>query len=585
MNEYGFAKGRYGFGFDIGLSSGLGFAGSAVLAQILYTTDLNTFEYAKDGSGNMIVDNKGTTGDTHDLKLYSGQALEVGATQVFNIPLEYTLGAEMVTNGDMSSATGWVLGGPNWTISGGVATKVAGDAVNLAQLITLTTGITYKVTYTITRTAGTIKIGLGNNYSATVSASGTYTYYLQKTTLDDLYIVPDATFAGTVDNVSLMPLTYTTEAVALYKLGTWEYKTIADFTSNTYLITTGTYGHIAVLATEPSTADKAYLESNINAIADLWFDNPTVLTSIVKADIQHLYIPEVRQNKVLFDITSALGAEKISNSTFDSSITPWSTYGSSLSWDASQRLKFTAPSGGGTCNAWIDTGAVLSTTSYYLCTWEYNQGTSSSTLGNFGATAGGTVIASGSGWIVYKFNGTSARWIAYTTSMADGTVSYLDNVSIKEITHTITIPNYASTMYTNADFNQKTQQSTPIIFNGTGRATDVDYTALNWYGNGYGDTQRNLSLEASFWIEEIVGGVIYQHKYDGTNLTTYTNNVSGTPTAHTPENATYKLGKGVYPKVTANPYTTAVHKYFSVEIDNYATYNQSARYTTLQGVL
>jgi len=146
------------------------------------------------------------------------------------------------------------------------------------------------------------------------------------------------------------------------------------------------------------------------------------------------------------------------------------------------------------------------------------------------------------------------------------------------------IANYTATVRENADFQKAGIQTTAFVRDALGVPQSYDDTALNWRGDGYGDTQWNPSLESKFWIEEIVDGVVYQHNYDGTNLTTYTDNAAGTPTAHTPENATYKFGKGVYPKVTADPYTDNVHIPVSIYTTTYDSYNQAERYTILSEI-
>lgn len=149
----------------------------------------------------------------------------------------------------------------------------------------------------------------------------------------------------------------------------------------------------------------------------------------------------------------------------------------------------------------------------------------------------------------------------------------------------IPIKNYSqATNYDNDDFNPKGHQSSHYDIDVSGKVVGISDDKLHFYGLGYGDTQWNPSLSSAWWIEEIIDGMVYQHKYDGTNLTTYTDNVAGTPLAHTPENATYKKGKGVYPKVTADGYATYECTHFYVEINGYDSYDQSARYTILAGI-
>lgn len=120
-----------------------------------------------------------------------------------------TAGAEMLTNGDFASDTVWTKG-TDWTIAAGVATKVAGVASVLAQAVAPTALVAYQLDFTVTRTAGTVtpRFTGGTTVSgAAVSASGTYRQLLVaasgNTAVD---FSADATFAGTIDNVSLKPL-------------------------------------------------------------------------------------------------------------------------------------------------------------------------------------------------------------------------------------------------------------------------------------------------------------------------------------------------------------------------------------------
>lgn len=149
----------------------------------------------------------------------------------------------------------------------------------------------------------------------------------------------------------------------------------------------------------------------------------------------------------------------------------------------------------------------------------------------------------------------------------------------------IPIKNYAkATNYDNDDFNPKGHQSSHYNIDASGMVVGISDDKLHFYSLGYGDTQWNPSLESNFWLEEIIDGVVYQHKYDGTNLTTYSDNVAGTPVLHSPENADYIVGKGVYPKVATDSYTTHECKFFSLEVAGYSSYDQSARYTILAGI-
>jgi hypothetical protein len=114
------------------------------------------------------------------------------------------LGTELVTNNTFSTDTDWTKG-TDWTIGSGVATKTAGTAAVLSQAVSLTAGFTYRLVYTITRTAGAItpQFTGGSTVAGTArSAAGTFVEVLTAVTDNTtLEFSADASFAGTVDNV------------------------------------------------------------------------------------------------------------------------------------------------------------------------------------------------------------------------------------------------------------------------------------------------------------------------------------------------------------------------------------------------
>jgi hypothetical protein len=90
---------------------------------------------------------------------------------------------DLVTNGNFASGAGWTLG-TGWTIGSGVATAAAGSASDLSRPIALVAGKTYRVSLTVTRTAGTLVVktngGTMGEASSAVSVSGTYTRIVRR---------------------------------------------------------------------------------------------------------------------------------------------------------------------------------------------------------------------------------------------------------------------------------------------------------------------------------------------------------------------------------------------------------------------
>jgi len=123
------------------------------------------------------------------------------------------IGSELITNGDFATDSDWtkVTG---WSIANGVAscdgTQTSGTYITQTGL-TFTNAKTYKVTYTVTVSAGNISTRLQGS-GATVTgtsktSSGTYTDYLVSTGNTSFRIRGNDAFIGTVDNVSVKEVT------------------------------------------------------------------------------------------------------------------------------------------------------------------------------------------------------------------------------------------------------------------------------------------------------------------------------------------------------------------------------------------
>jgi hypothetical protein len=140
-------------------------------------------------------------------------------------------GANLIANGDFASGASWSFlpaSGSGWAIGSGTAnaTSVVGGN-SIYQDITAATGSIYKVTYTITVSAGGVKASTGGTPPADMhTTSGTYTDYVVGVGGDtNIYIKGYLGFTGTVDNVTVYlvtptPLMSTSTAVALTQMPT-----------------------------------------------------------------------------------------------------------------------------------------------------------------------------------------------------------------------------------------------------------------------------------------------------------------------------------------------------------------------------
>jgi hypothetical protein len=116
----------------------------------------------------------------------------------------------LLSNGTFDADESWSKGA-GWSIGSGVASFAAtGSSSNLSQGVTLEAGATYRLTYTLTRSAGNLQNGFTGGssvFGTTRSASGTYSDDLTAVSGNTSFrFVANSTFAGTVDNVTLVRL-------------------------------------------------------------------------------------------------------------------------------------------------------------------------------------------------------------------------------------------------------------------------------------------------------------------------------------------------------------------------------------------
>ncbi|MGI5825809.1 MAG: DUF2341 domain-containing protein [Patescibacteria group bacterium] len=131
-------------------------------------------------------------------------------------------GSELITDSndrDFTAATGnW--SGTNWTISGGVASHTAGAYYFEYSPFTPTSGKTYQIkARVVTTTAGTIYAQIGGVAGTSVGQStGTltqHTWVITTTGTGKLRFVPDASWVGTIDDVTLKEITISNPILAI----------------------------------------------------------------------------------------------------------------------------------------------------------------------------------------------------------------------------------------------------------------------------------------------------------------------------------------------------------------------------------
>ena len=118
-------------------------------------------------------------------------------------------GADLVTNGEFATDTGWTKD-VGWTISGGTAVATAVVNNQLTQNIGAVAGKTYTITFTLgAGWSGVLFCAIGGVSSpistTRASAAGTYSFHCiaGSSTPGFLYFYPNSACTGTIDNVSV----------------------------------------------------------------------------------------------------------------------------------------------------------------------------------------------------------------------------------------------------------------------------------------------------------------------------------------------------------------------------------------------
>ena len=205
--------------------------GTVGATSIEGSTASNKLQFRTNSSDRMIIDSTGNVGintTLPDFKLdidgtFGVSDLPFNTDSVSVLVADETLGPELVTNGNFATDADWVKG-TGWTISGGSASKSTGSQSDLDQYTVTTLGDSYKVELTVYGvTAGSISVRLGTSASnaiGSIDANGTYAFY--GTVAGDLRlrIRANATFVGSIDDVSVKQVTSASDQIQKRELGT-----------------------------------------------------------------------------------------------------------------------------------------------------------------------------------------------------------------------------------------------------------------------------------------------------------------------------------------------------------------------------
>ncbi len=187
QNAVAAAGQAWGADFHVELVAGTATVANARISSYLNSTVLGNY------NGAPVVPNATLQHLTATLVVPDATTNNVQCLIVFpvntGIPYDFTIdifapklvqlpvieGAELVTNGDFSSAAGWAQG-TGWSIGSGVATKAAGTGSDLSRATTAANASVYKLVYTVSgRTAGQVTGKLGAVNGTARTGNGTFT--------------------------------------------------------------------------------------------------------------------------------------------------------------------------------------------------------------------------------------------------------------------------------------------------------------------------------------------------------------------------------------------------------------------------
>ena len=112
---------------------------------------------------------------------------------------------QLVKNGDFASDTLWTK--TTWTIAAGVA-SIAGAATDtMTQAISITPGVTYLVTFTVTSfTAGTVTAILGGTSGTARGSAATFAEVIKAGSTNNLINFSASAATLSIDNVTILQM-------------------------------------------------------------------------------------------------------------------------------------------------------------------------------------------------------------------------------------------------------------------------------------------------------------------------------------------------------------------------------------------
>jgi hypothetical protein len=173
--------------------------------------------------------------------------------------------ANVVQNGTFDTDTNWTKG-TGWTIANGLAScdGTQSSQSNLYQAGIVPINITYKATFTMTVSAGSMVVAIGgSNAQPTKTESGTYTFISKATSGDsNFYFSASSDFVGSIDNV-------TVEEVNTGLQGYWK---MGDGTNDEY--------PVIYDQTNPTLGSEVVTNGNFSNGTTDWTNNGTSVLSV-----------------------------------------------------------------------------------------------------------------------------------------------------------------------------------------------------------------------------------------------------------------------------------------------------------------